>query len=403
MVGTALTVSLVLAAETVLERLFSKTDMATGAWWLIAAAFVAAALAVVLDVNRTTLHPYYRAKLSAAFLLDAEGGVSPPLKLSAVRPERTLFPILNCALNVPGSKSPAMRGRLSDVFSLTPVSIGSALVGHRPTADWEKENPELDLAAAMALSGAAASPQMGLRTNRLGSFWLTLLNVRLGIWLRRPSPHTGEGGKRPDRSRFAGPRLPFLLREFTATANESLEYLHVSDGGHIENLGVYELLRRRCSYILAVDGENDPAMTFHALTNLQRLAYIDFGIVIEADLDDLRLGGDGFTRSHFRLCRIRYPDPERPGSFETGYLVYLKLSLTGNEGEFIRRYRFDEPAFPHHPTSDQFFTEAQFEAYRSLGEHIGDKLFLPAIVGPMGRSSRLDLAEWMKALGRSLL
>ena len=59
----------------------------------------------------------------------------------------------------------------------------------------------------------------------------------------------------------------------------------------------------------------------------------------------------------------------------------MKLSLTGNEGEFIRRYRLDEPDFPHHSTADQFFTEAQFEAYRSLGEHVGDKMFLPAQTG----------------------
>uniref|UniRef100_UPI0013D130E7 hypothetical protein n=1 Tax=Escherichia coli TaxID=562 RepID=UPI0013D130E7 len=64
---------------------------------------------------------------------------------------------------------------------------------------------------------------------------------------------------------------------------------------------------------------------------------------------------------------------------EIGYLVYLKLSLTGNEGEFIRRFKFDEPAFPHHSTTNQFFTEVQFEAYRTLGEHVGDKMFLGAL------------------------
>ncbi|TNC11776.1 hypothetical protein FF100_18815 [Methylobacterium terricola] len=356
-------------------------------------AFTAVGLGSVafIDVNLTSLHRYYRAKLAAAFLVDPKGASVAPTKLSAINTSRTPFPILNCALNVPGSRNPAVRGRLCEVFSFTPVATGSNLVGHRPTRDWEAVNPDLDLATTMALSGAAVSPQMGLRTTRLAGFWLTLLNIRLGAWL-----------KRPDKNGWERPRLWYLLHEFASTADETLPFAHVSDGGHIENLGVYELLRRRCRYIVAVDGENDPSMTFHALTNLQRLAYIDFGVVLDIDLDDLRLGEEGLSRSHFRFCRIKYPGPA-DGEEEIGYLVYLKLSLTGNEDEFIRRYRHDEPEFPHHPTADQFFTEPQFEAYRALGEHIGEKLFLKAIVGAAGEPGDVDLENWVKALGRAML
>ena len=137
--------------------------------------------------------------------------------------------------------------------------------------------------------------------------------------------------------------------------DERSPWLYLSDGGHIENLGVYELLRRRCQYIVAIDGEQDERMTFAALTTLQRLAAIDLGVKIDIDLDDLRLNEQGLSRSHFRFCRIEYPDDQY------GYLLYVKLSLTGNEGEFLRRYRLDEPAFPHHSTADQFFTEAQLK------------------------------------------
>lgn len=399
-VVATLTGLVALVAETSLHRAFASLDPGAGALALLVLVAAATVLLGFLDVNLTSLHGYYRAKLSAAFLLTPDGRSADPVKLSAVDTSRSPLPIINCALNVPGSDHPAMRGRLSDVFSLTPVSTGCALLGHLPTRDWEASNPRLDLATAMAVSGAAASPQMGLRTTRLGSFWLTLLNVRLGIWLHRPRP---SANGRPAATGTGSPRLPYLLHELAATADETLDFLHISDGGHIENLGVYELLRRRCRFILAVDGESDPAMTFHALTNLQRLAYIDFGIRIEADLDDLRLGDSGLSRSHFRFCRILYPSQERPGECDVGYLVYVKLSLTGNEGEFIRRYRLDEPAFPHHPTVDQFFSEAQFEAYRSLGEHVGDKLFLSAIVGDIGKADRIDLELWIKALGRSFL
>jgi hypothetical protein len=179
--------------------------------------------------------------------------------------------------------------------------------------------------------------------------------------------------------------------------DEKSTWLNLSDGGHIENLGVYELLRRRCKFIVAIDGEQDERMTFAGLTTLQRLAAIDFGIQLHIDLDELRLTEKGLSRSHFRFCRIEYPE----GAY--GYLLYVKLSLTGNEGEFIRRYRFDEPAFPHHSTADQFFSESQFEAYRSLGEHVGDKLFLEPIVGKLAKSKDIELQEWFGRLGKSLL
>jgi len=94
---------------------------------------------------------------------------------------------------------------------------------------------------------------------------------------------------------------------------------------------------------------------------------------------------------------------DRGSDDEFGYLLYVKLSLTGNEGEFIRRYRFDEPAFPHHSTADQFFSEAQFEAYRSLGEHVGNKLFLRAIVDDLADSDRVDIEAWFRAMGQNLL
>jgi hypothetical protein len=246
----------------------------------------------------------------------------------------------------------------------------------------------------MAISGAAAAPQMGLATIRRLSFWLGILNIRLGYWLRKPET----------KGVLAGPPgLVYLLREMVGLMDEKLPRLNVSDGGHIENLGVYELLRRRCKYIIAIDGEQDSKMTFHGLTTLQRLAAIDLGVRIDIDLDDLRLNAQGLSRSHFRFCRILYPESGRGSRDLVGYLLYLKLSLTGNEGEFIRRYRLDQPIFPHHSTADQLFTETQFEAYRSLGEHVGDKLFLRAIVGELADKRSVNIEDWFCKLGTNLL
>jgi hypothetical protein len=228
------------------------------------------------------------------------------------------------------------------------------------------------------------------------------MNARLNAWLRNPRKVTRKS--KPSSHSFfkrEGPGLGYLVHEFRGTANEDLPFANISDGGHIENLGIYELLKRRCRYILAVDGESDPGMTFHALTNLQRLAYIDMGIHIDADLDELRLQITGLSRSHFRFCKIRYPTGDKENPWEIGNLLYVKLSLTGNEGEFLKRYRLDEPMFPHHSTSDQFFSETQFEAYRALGEHVGEKLFMKAIIEELAVKQSIKLAEWFDKYANS--
>jgi patatin-like phospholipase len=358
----------------------------------------------LIDINFTSPHRYYRQKLAEAYLIQPSSKEADPdrfekavsIRLSELNRDvvRAPYHLLNCALNVPSSQNPAMQGRLVDFFLLSQHFCGSPLTGYRPTADWEAANPNLDLGTAMAISGAAAAPQMGLATIRRLSFWLGILNIRLGYWLRKPESTSWVSGP---------PGLIYLLREMVGLMDERLPRLNVSDGGHIENLGVYELLRRRCKYIIAIDGEQDPKMTFHGLTTLQRLAAIDLGVRIYIDLDDLRLNIQGLSRSHFRFCRILYPTSRRDSQDLVGYLLYVKLSLTGNEGEFIRRYRLDQPIFPHHSTADQLFTETQFEAYRSLGEHVGDKLFIRSIVGDIGDSKSVNVEQWFTRLGTNLL
>jgi hypothetical protein len=357
------------------------------------------------DINFTSPHRYYKRKLGEAYLVqpdpanpDAPLFNDVSLLLSkCIEKQRAPYHLVNCALNVPASDNSAMQGRLTDFFLFSPCFSGSPLMDYRLTYDWEHLNPALDLGTAMAISGAAAAPQMGTGTIKNFTFWLALFNVRLGYWIRNPSVTRHYRPETP-------PGLFYLLQEMFGWANEKRAYVNVSDGGHIENLGVYELLRRRCKFIVAIDGEQDPKMTFHGLTTLQRLAFIDLGVTIDIGLDALRLGDKGLSNSHFAFCRLHYPSGSRDGTESYGYLIYLKLSLTGNEGEFIRRYRLDEPAFPHHSTANQFFTEAQFEAYRSLGEHVGDKMFLPAIVGSeIAPSNDVELEKWFLAIGKSML
>jgi hypothetical protein len=181
--------------------------------------------------------------------------------------------------------------------------------------------------------------------------------------------------------------------------NERKPWLNLSDGGHIENLAVYELLRRRCKFVIAVDGEADPEHTFQGLLTLVRHAQIDLGVRIEPDVAELQPDPKtGLCRSHFHLCRVHYPGEDAPG-----LLLYLKSSLTGNESALIQRYRAANPTFPHQTTLDQFFDEEQFEAYRQLGVHIGEGLFAPALTG-MRREERVgDVSEWFRRLATNLL
>lgn len=370
-------------------------------WVHISMVVLAIVYFVLIDVNVTSPHRLYRKKLAEAYLIQKNPKPDQPfneaveLKLSKANSPRAPYQLINAALNVPASKNPAMQGRLTDFFLFSCAFCGSPLTGYKPTTDWESKDGHLDVGTAMAISGAAAAPQMGLGTRRRLSFWLALLNVRLGYWVRNPAKRAWLYGGTPG--------LWFLLKEMLGWMDERAPWIYVSDGGHIENLGVYELLRRRCKYIVAIDGEQDQRMTFGALTTLQRLAAIDLGVKIDINLDDLRLNEQGLSRSHFRFARIHYPDKQY------GYLLYVKSSLTGNEGEFLRRYRLDDPAFPHDPTADQFFSEARFEAYRSLGEHMGDKLFLRALVGedladaPSTKMPSVKVEDWFRELGTRLL
>jgi hypothetical protein len=319
---------------------------------------------IFLDVNISSGHGFYRDRLSAAYVFrrDENGDIVPndTLKLSALNAEATAAPyhLINVALNLQGSSDPAMRDRRADFFILSSRFCGSHRTGYQPTPLLEAIDDHIDLGTALAISGAAASPNMGVATFKPLVFVLTLLNIRLGYWLPNPAQLASW------RRRFL-PTPWLLLRESVSAVDDRGPYVNVSDGGHLENLGAYELLRRRCKLIVAVDAEADPDLFFGALVKLIRYARIDLGIEIEIDLGALRPAETGRSTHQWAIGRIRYGDGEE------GRLLYLKSTLVSDlASEDIRDYLDHQPAFPHQPTSDQFFHEAQFEAYRSLGYQI---------------------------------
>ncbi|MGH9310010.1 MAG: hypothetical protein ACRD1U_11590 [Vicinamibacterales bacterium] len=180
----------------------------------------------------------------------------------------------------------------------------------------------------------------------------------------------------------SGPRrgLLYLINELFGLTNDRTHFVNLSDGGHFENLGVYELVRRRCRFIIACDAEQDGALTFSGLGNAIRKCRTDFGVEITVRATRIQPVKDASQSAiHCVVGDIAYPNQER------GTLLYLKASVTGDEPADVLEYKARQPMFPHHSTmGDQFFDESQFESYRKLGFHIVQTAF--AVPGSGNRS-----------------
>ena len=275
------------------------------------------------------------------------------------------FPLVNCALNLGGSSDLQVKTRRSASFTLTPLTRGA----DRPRLGYllHPQSESLTLGQAISISGAAASPNRGYNTSPLVSFLLTLFNVRLGWWFPNPG-RLDQPAQWTRRFNFN-----FLFQELFGLADESSALVNLSDGGHFENLGIYELVRRRAKVIIACDGEADPDLTFGSLGNLIRICKTDFGAEIDLDVGSIRSDKEsGLSRAHCAVGKINY------ASGRQGYLIYLKASVTGDEDIGVEQYRAGNPTFPHETTLDQFFSEDQFEAYRRLGHHVAQMTFRSA-------------------------
>ena len=337
-----------------------------------------------LSANGNSLHRLYRDQLSKAFLFkpkdmldsgDENIDTLDHVRLSSLSEVDSPYHLINTALNIQNSKIANRRGRNADFFLFSRNFIGSATTGYVPTKQLEAQTPEVDLATAMAVSGAAISANMGSETIKPWTLMLAMLNVRLGFWLRNPRfVMVRSSLERTFHNLFN----PYFLYEVFGLLNEKRWYVYLTDGGHVENLGIYELLRRRCQLIIAVDAEANSNMNFNSFIRLQRYARIDLGVRIELpwheirviSLDTGRVIGDRKDASsvisregpHCAIGKIYYPGGE-------GILLYVKASLSGDESDYVIDYKRRNVSFPHETTGDQFFTEEQFEVYRNLGFH----------------------------------
>jgi hypothetical protein len=236
----------------------------------------------------------------------------------------------------------------------------------------------------MSISGAAASPNMGYNSSPATAFLMTLFNVRLGAWLPNPACAPTMG----DRIRRSGPSnsLRAVLRELGGATDDRGWDIYLSDGGHFENLGLYEMIRRRCRYIVVSDAGADPDCAYADLGGAVRKAKIDLNVDIR--FEELRISSRDkplagpLKQRAWALGEISYPEGGR------GQILYLKPSYFGRDLPVdVVSYAAASKTFPHESTGDQFFSESQFESYRRLGFFFMDGL-------GKGGVAHADIAEF---------
>ena len=348
-----------------------------------------------VNINRFSIHAIYRNRLVRAYLgasrqrrcpdkftgFDADDNLPahvlwPPKRNPVTKHNNfCLFHVVNITLNVVKTARLAWQQRKAESFTATPLHCGAAYKGYRPSKEYggPRKPFGLSLGTAMAISGAAASPNMGYHSSPSITLLLALFNVRLGWWLGNPGKegdktYTQEG---PDRA------IVPLVDETFGLTTDTRPWVYLSDGGHFENLGLYEMVRRRCRLILAIDAGCDPDFAFEDLGNAVRKIYIDLGIRIRfKDLDKLKnrptpeeLAKAGGKIPYYAVGKIHYQEADGPGECEDGLILYVKPAYhgTGNtEGAGVRSYAMANETFPHESTADQWFSESQFESYRSL-------------------------------------
>jgi hypothetical protein len=276
--------------------------------------------------------------------------------------------IINTALNLVSGAELAWQDRKAESFSLTPTYCGSKGTGYASTIP--PTGRELTLGRAVSISGAAVDSNIGVHQSSALIALMTSLNARLGWWIKNPNQPDWDAGS---------PGLAFpLVWELLGRTDEHKRYVHLSDGGHFENLAVYELIRRRCRYIVCCDAGTDPGASDDNLANMLRLVRTDFGVRIDVSTSFLAQRGDAkLSLWHCAVGRIRYDDVD--GGELPGIFVYLRTSMTGDEPPDVQEYAAKNPPFPWQSTLDQFFDEAQFESYRALGFHVAQSTFKDAL------------------------
>lgn len=379
-----------------------STSAGIDGWLVLAGGGSIALFALVyacVDLTSWSLHPFYKRRLCTAFALkrvrpsdqgpkeeghaevnvaqEEEQGIAVerdfdrlvPLSHTALVGGQWPTLLVCAAANVsdPGATPP---GRSVTSFTFSARAIGGPLVGAIDTHGFENafarsrsgerkggRSRDLSLPSAVAMSGAALSPSMGKLTSRPLTFLMALANIRLGVWV--PNPRWVSATRERDRRSYGRARPSYLLRELFGRNRVSAKYLYVTDGGHYENLGLVELLRRGCTEIYCFDASG--GKSFEVLGDACALARSELGVEIAIDPSDLVPDAKGVAEADAVRGLFEYRDGRQ------GKLVYVRTVMTAQTPWDVIAYHEQDPSFPNDPTVDQLYTDQRFEAYRALG------------------------------------
>lgn len=411
--------------------ILSHTRLAYFFGILIVLVAIGVVMAFFVNVNKFSLHGAYRDRLVRAYLgasntrrrKNSFTGFDDRdnFQLHRLKDQKP-FHIINATVNLVGGKTLAWQNRKAASFTMSPLHCGSWTLGYRNTNEYCRNASlgpcaELDacnqldskcplkadgktpdcqipgkairLGTAMAISGAAANPNMGYYSSSVVTFLMSLFNIRLGWWLG----NTNSMGAKLDYSgrTFYSKSSPTvavlpLLNETLGRTDENKKFINVTDGGHFENLALYEMVLRRCKFIVLSDGAADDGFKFGEIANAIQKCKVDLGVDIQF-VGSMNIrprstdkANEKLTKSRFAIARIKYPERyvqekknPRTGKTtriemnRTGWLLYTRPTYYENEPRDIMNYAESNLKFPHQSTGDQMYDEKQFEAYRGLG------------------------------------
>ena len=321
--------------------------------------------------------------------------------------------VVNVTLNLVAGGNLAWQQRMAESMTISPLHAGCAFVGYRRTSratlplgsdDTQTclygGRDGITLGTAVTISGAAASPNAGSHSSPMVTFLMTFFNARLGAWLGNP----GRAGAKSFHRDAPKQNIRPILSEMFGLTSDRSEYVYLSDGGHFENLALYEMVLRRCRFIVVSDAGCDPTAGFDDLGNAVRKIRVDLGVPIEFpdgvkiySRDNAAVDGAG---TYWAVGHIRYSavDGNDTAASTDGILLYIKPAMYGkDEPSDVRQYAETSPTFPHESTSDQFFSESQFESYRALGEFIVNRMLateLTSSIDVTGQRQGSLLSHW---------
>lgn len=366
------------------------------AWFCVALAVSGAGFfgfSRLIRMNEFSLHGFYRDRLIRAFYGGFRGKDVPrsPERFTGFDPKDDIdlttarsiheypqwgmkysqwgirpppFLVVNAALNMVKGTTLAWQERKADSFTFTALHAGNYRLGYRPVGNF---GGGVKLGTAMAISGAAFNPNMGYNSSTPLAFLMSVFNVRLGWWLGNPR-------KRDWRKKDPVWSSWQLLQEAAGQTADRGNWIHLSDGGHFDNVGLWEMVHRRCRNILVIDATCDKQCSLEDFYSAIRKIRVDMGIEIEPYKNEpiqlfprsARAAGMYHARFTIKYYGINKGKSD-PGL--DGTIIYLKPCFYGREPPDVLEYAEKNSDFPHETTLDQFFGEAQFESYRKLGEY----------------------------------